>query len=352
LKFLATHPTLLERIRRLEPEFHGRFPWVSLERVLRESKVTELYREQGDGRPLDMAKLASVIGPAAAAREMLYARAARETPARDRTSGTRLGGVTAGMPWLDLAAAGSVLAAIPDGLRTVTQRPAGALTTVYALLCSKEPETRKRQLAGLSGRISGEAVGEVERLLPPLAGLDERHYLSLAVLAVRTLRQLSAEDYRGFRANLEWLIAEDQQMDLFEYMLERMIVRHLDPHYLAVQKPPTEFYILAPLVPHCSVLLSGLARIGNADPAKAEAAFRQGAALLPEGHGLRFLPLVECDLLHIDAALDQLARAAAPVKQQVFAALTSAASADGQLQRREAELLRAFADAVGLTRPM
>jgi hypothetical protein len=95
-----------------------------------------------------------------------------------------------------------------------------------------------------------------------------------------------------------------------------------------------------------------LARIGNADAAGAEAAFRQGAARLPEGRGLRFLPLAECNLLQIDAALDQLARATVPIKQQVFAALTSAASADGQLQRREAELLRAFADAVGLTRPM
>ena len=46
--------------------------------------------------------------------------------------------------------------------------------------------------------------------------------------------------------------------------------------------------------------------------AQAEAAFRQGAALLSAGPDLRFLPLTECNLAQIDHALVRIAQAATP----------------------------------------
>jgi len=75
---------------------------------------------------------------------------------------------------------------------------------------------------------------------------------------------------------------------------------------------------------------------------------------LPDcGHILTCIPpLTECNLAQIDHALVRIAQAATPLKRCICAALTAAAAADGRLQRREAELLRAFADAVGLSRPL
>ena len=71
------------------------------------------------------------------------------------------------------------------------------------------------------------------------------------------------------------------------------------------------------------------------------------AAVAALGFGWYFLPLAECNLPQIDAAIDNTAQATPQLKQQILNSLIAAAAADGQLQKREAELLRAIADAFG-----
>lgn len=348
--FLATHPPLTARIQRLDPGFDGKYPRVSLERVLRESSVTELYRQQG-GKPVDYGKLASVIGPAAAGREMLFAQAARQPNATAATARpVRVPGFNT-TPVIHLEFARPFLDALPASLRAAARQPFSAIALVCGLICSKEPEPRARQLEGLAERTEWGLVPELERLLPEVDRLDAGQFLPLADLCVPALRQLSAGQYETFRANLDWLIEADQQIDVFEYMLQRMVVRHLEPHFRPVKKPPVQYYTVKPLLRASAVLLSGLARIGHENEVDARAAFAQGGAVLATGSELPFLPLTECNLPQIDAAINEIAQAASPLKQQVHAALLTAAATDGLLERREAELLRAIADAWELPSP-
>lgn len=348
--FLETHPPLTRRIRQLDPYFDGKYPVVSLERVLRESRVTELYREQG-GRPVDFEKLASVVGPAAAGQEFLYATAARQTGIRPAAIPAPVFPAPGAMPTLHLDLATRILGDIPATIQAATREPFRAVALLYGMICSKEPEVRTRLVAELAERTEPGLVTELERLLPLLDNLDPATFLPLADLAARALRQLSPEQYETFRGNLEWLVEADRQIDLFEYMLQRLVVRHLEPHFRPVKPTPVQYYILKPLQPACAILLSALARIGAEQEAAAQRAYLQGAALLPADEALRFLPLAECNLPQMDAALAEIAQASRPLKQQIFAALTAAAATDGQLQRREAELLRAVADALGLPVP-
>ncbi len=342
--FLATHPPLTKRIQRINPRFDGQYPRVSLERVLQESRVTELYREHG-GKPVDYDKLASVVGNSAAAREMLFASAARRTeplvqPANPLRS-SQLSAVTA----VHLEFATRILRDLPASLRAATQQPLTAEALMYGLICSRELELRARQLQELSLRTEPELVTELQRLLPEIDDLDAEHYLPLADLAVRALRHLSREQFELFESNLTWLVESDQQIDVFEFMLRRMIVRHLASQFRRVKKSPVQYYNLKPLLPACEVILSGLTRIGHESESEAEQAFSQGATRLTCEQELRFLPLADCNLLQIDAAINEVAQASVPLKRQILAALVAAAATDGILQRREAELLRAVADA-------
>ena len=66
---------------------------------------------------------------------------------------------------------------------------------------------------------------------------------------------------------------------------------------------------------------------------------------------LRFLPFAECNLHQMDAAIDKTAQGSPLLKQQILSALACAAATDGQVTRREAELLRAIADAFGAPIP-
>ncbi len=344
--FLATHPPLIKRIQRIDPAFDGKFPAVSLERVLRESRVTEVYREQRGGKPVDFQKLADIIGPAAAAQEMLYANAARPsvemTPAKAET-GSPLEVITP----RHLEMTMTFLGTIPDSVRAATQQPFSAVALVYGMICSKEPDARTRQIAGLAERTELGIVAELNRLLPLIDEMDTGLFLSLADLSIRALWQLSAEQYDTFRANLEWLVADDQQIDLFEYMLERMMIRHLDPHFRSVKKMLVQYYVLKPLLPDCAILLSGLARIGQDNEEDALAAFLEGKALLSTDLSLQFLPHDECNLPQMDAAMNRIAQGSPQLKQQIINTMICVVAHDGNLQRREAELLRAIADAVG-----
>jgi len=349
--FTATHPPLVKRIQRLNPQFDGKYPAVSLERVLRESKITALYREHAEAGPLNFDKLASVIGAQAAAEEMLYSKAARDSATTPPVVTAQTISRPTGISPAHLAGATLLLGTIPETLRAAVCHPFEALALVYGMVCSKDPEIRARQLAGLAESGEPRIVSELNRLLPAVAGLEPGAFLPLADLCVRALRRLSATQYETFRANLQKLIEEDRQIDLFEYMLQRMIVRHLDPQFRPTKRPPVQYYTLQPLLPDCAVLLSGLAHVGHECEEEAQAAFQNGAAQLTPHADLRFLPLAECNLPQMDAAINQTAQASRQLKQRILDALAWAAATDGKLEQREAELLRTIADAYGMPIP-
>ena len=103
---------------------------------------------------------------------------------------------------------------------------------------------------------------------------------------------------------------------------------------------------LKPLAADCAVLLSALAYLGQDEPDKAEFAFQQGAQ--PLGYNaqvpLSLLPPEECNLEHVDAALNRLSQAVPQIKKNLLNACTQTVAADGVIQEMEAELLRAIAD--------
>lgn len=339
----ATHPPLEERIRRINPQFDGTFPRVSLERVIRESRITEKYRQEG-ARPVDFERLASIIGASAAANEIIYAEAARKLGASEPVLMNKIV-IGAGVfrpEQLEYAA--QFVRTLPAPLRAATREPFSAAALVYGMVSSREPDTRTRQLEQLDANAETGIAGEMRRLLPLIDQLDERAFLSLVDLCLPALRQLSAGQYEMFRANLQRLVEEDEQIDLFEYMLERMLVRHLDPHFRPAARRVQQYYVLRPLLPDCAVLLSGVARTGHDDAREAEAAFLVGAAQLEPN--LRFLPLAECNLAQIDSSLQRMAEASPRLRLQILDAVAATVACDGKVQRREAELLRAIADAL------
>ena len=143
------------------------------------------------------------------------------------------------------------------------------------------------------------------------------------------------------------LVEADQSMDLFEYALQKMLLRHVTPQFEPQSKPVVQFYVLKPVLQQCSVLLSAVARLGSDDSAQVTAAFRQGALQLRLAEGaLTLLGPEECSLAQIDAALEQLTQLALPLKRLLLHGCAHAVASDGVVQSREAELLRAIADAL------
>jgi hypothetical protein len=233
-------------------------------------------------------------------------------------------------------------------LRNAAHDPLGASALVCAFLLDREPALREKQLEEL-GRATSEAMRqETIRIWPEVQGLPPQARLPLVDMALPALRRLSREQFEHFRAAVKTLVASDSKIDVFEYMLQKIVMRHLETRFFPTGRAVTQFYDLRPLAHDCGILLSATAYAGHDDPGQARAAFSQGAETL--GRVARteipWLPPDQCELSHLDKALEHFSQAVPQIKKNVLNASAQTVAADGLIQQREAELLRAVADAL------
>jgi Zn-dependent protease with chaperone function len=330
---MDTHPPLEARIKAIDLSFDGTFPPVSFveaERIPPRVPAPSGQRASlpfpfpgMPGRQAGMARLAS---PVIAAQTVL---------------------ANAGTPSsAHLRYAEGLRVAIPASLQTAAQEGLGASTLVYALLLSDDDATRHKQLGELTAATSAAVCQETVRVLPEVQAVATHAKLPLLDLALPGLHHLSQGQFEQFRAAVQKLVESDGEIDLFEYVLQKIVLRHLEPHFLPARKPALQYYALKPLAPDCGVLLSALAHLGQDAPDKIEYAFRQGAQLLSYAAQveLRLLPEADCELEQVDAALNRLSQAVPQIKKNVLNACAQTVAADGVIQELEAELLRAIAD--------
>lgn len=134
-------------------------------------------------------------------------------------------------------------------------------------------------------------------------------------LALPALRQMRADEFQKFSATLAWLIESDEQIVLFEYVLQKIIQRQIVPHFTRARPAATRFYTLKPLAPDCAVLLSALAHTGQTEPAEIFKAFQNGVPYVrATGITLTLLSRDACGLAEIGRLL--LPRASSPADQK------------------------------------
>ncbi len=329
---MDTHPPLAERIQAIDPSFDGKFPPVGIAEAERPAVRVSPPPQRSPlpfpfpGAPRAQAGVAGLAPPVIAAQTVL-AHAGQPTPAHlDYAEGLRV--------------------AIPAGLQAAAHEGLGASTLVYALLLSDDEAVRRQQLDELAATTSTAVCQETLRVWPEAQAVATHAKLPLVDLALPGLRQLSPGQFQQFRAAVQKLVESDGEIDLFEYVLQKIVLRHLEPYFLQARKPVIQYYSLKPLAGDCAVLLSALACLGQDQPDKIAFAFRQGAQPLSYAAQteLRLLPETDCELAQVDVALNRLSQAVPQIKKSVLHACAQTVAADGVLQEMEAELLRAIAD--------
>ena len=338
---METHPPLEERIRAIDPGFDGNFPRVSIsEEEQPVSPVSPRLARSPipfpfpfPGMPPAGAALGGFAPPVIAAHTVM----------------PNLGAATTA----HLHYAVAMRDSFPPAVRSAARDPLGASAMVYGLLLGADPELRGKQLQLVAQNTSDAIRRETERLLPEVDSVATQAKLPLVDLALPALRHFSPAQFEQFSKTIQALIDSDGKMDLHEYVLQKIVLRHLDPQFNGARKPVLQYYALKPLAPDCGVLLSALAHAGADDPAQAEAAFRQGAQLLSYGAQaeLGFLAPGQCDLPQVETALNRLCQAVPQIKKNVLNACALTVAADGVIQETEAELLRAIADTLDCPMP-
>ncbi|MGA0438781.1 MAG: M48 family metallopeptidase [Limisphaerales bacterium] len=336
---MSTHPPLADRIRRIDPQFDGNFPQITFEptvSVVDQEPQLDLTQESHSPDFMQSAVMAGMM--------MGGSRMAWNPDQAVQTAGKP------GQVQLQYAEA--LIQKLDLDLHAATHDPFGAQALVFAMLLSKETDLQTEQLETLEQQSSPELVREINLLHPKVAAMDPRAKLPAVDLAIPSLKQLSPSQFNTFSSNLRWLVESDQQIDLFEYALQKVLERHLKSHFEETSSAADAYHSLIPLLPHCRLLISGFAHIGHTDPAAISHAFQQGTAGLGEhGKKLQLLDNADCGLGDMDQAIDHLNQATLTLRKKVVDCLAHTVGADGEVTLQEAELLRAFADALGCPIP-
>jgi hypothetical protein len=334
----ATHPPLSERILALDPSFDGKFPTV----VIPDSPPP-IPSGKGTAQPPPIPTSLPPPLPVAPLMQVEMARLAPPVVTQKRIV------ADIGQPKTEhLHYAIDLREAIPPSLQADTRDPLAAGALVCAFLLSPEETTRQKQLDELAGAASEAMHQETTRIWPAIQGIPPQARIPLIDLSLPALRRLSPPQFEQFRAGVNVLVASDNETDLFEFMLQKIVLRHLETHFLPGRKTVTQFYDLRPLARDCGVLLSATAYAGHDNATAAHGAFEEGAQIL--GRIARceipWLPPSHCDLAQLEAALARLSQAVPQIKKNVLNACAQTVAADGVIQEREAELLRAIADSL------
>ena len=334
---LATHPPIPDRIHAIDPAWDGTFPPLEKEQVevVKHAAISELEHTP---KPMpDFFK--TVLGGA-----IITSSGSPSIPPviRSRTVLPNLGNPTP----LHLKYADQLRDSLPETVKAAAREPLDAVALIYALLLSPDETMRTTQLAELAKRVEPVVYQKTAALYPDVSAAAAHARLPMVNLALGALRQMSVEQYNQFAQTLEWLIASDGRIELFEFVVQKIVLRHLAAQFTGARRPVAQYYTLKPLVPDCAIVLSALANVGSSEPAEIQKAFAAGTPYLraPDDGGLSWLPREQCGVNQIDAALNRLALAVPTIKKNLIEACVYTVGADGVITESEAELLRAVAD--------
>ncbi|MCP3906320.1 MAG: M48 family metallopeptidase [Planctomycetes bacterium] len=326
----ATHPPLDDRIRRIEPGWDGTFVASALveseERASRghaaEPASTPASRfAQRRRRVIDadavVAGLSQDIGRPTHA-HVEYAQALRES--------------------------------LPASLTEAARDPYAARALLYALLMSPREPVRREQLHLIERRSDDGVSAETLRLLPLTDTLDDRQRLPLIDLTLPALRSMTRRQFVRFDRTVADLAAADETIDRFEWLLKRVVRRHVAARFEPARRTPVVYYGLGRLRHPLGLVLSTLAHAGHDDEAETTRAFAAGAAKL-DPVPVRLMPPEQCTLDALDGALEELNKIAPRLKRKLLSACAACITADGQSTVHEIELARAIADTLGVPVP-
>ncbi|MBN1364351.1 MAG: M48 family metallopeptidase [Syntrophaceae bacterium] len=321
-KFLATHPPIIERIKRLDPHFAG-----ELSRI---KSDTDVYNA-----PIYEAPVSALNSSAPILQNVT------SISVKPQDIVNLIGNPTE----FNLVQGRALLAATPDNLKQILNTPAGAASVIYALLMGNTCQEREKQLEVLHGSLMNKGdIDSVVNLCALTADLKEDQKLPLVEMAIPQLRFLTDLEKHNFLEIINALILADKKTTLFEFFIQWMLYQYLvrDKEDLFGK---TTFFHISQVKYDILIILKTLANSGNlGNEDAARSAFKAGVEQIPElaskNHDFAYTENINFDL--ISTALKQLAYSSFMIKQSVVNACAYCAFADKTITIAELELLRAI----------
>lgn len=315
LDAFATHPSLEERIRLLDPAFDGRFPEVTPLPVPQpQTGYVQRPKTGRTGAALSGAAVMALLERVGTLEEAQVVRARQ------------------------------LLNSIPPQLKSATENPLEAAGLLYALLLDSREEIHERQLQQLRQESGAMLLDNVKILHPQLSAMTPEMRLPLIDLLLPALRALSKDQYQQLRRQIKLLIAADRKISLFEFTIQQLVIRTLDRQFFGRKQAIIQIYAMRGIEREASLVLSLLAAVGHDDPELLQSSFDRGAKILTEP-GLQLVRLEQndCSRKQFELALRKLAQISPQLKRKILAGCLQCLAADGVISSAELELFRSLA---------
>jgi len=321
--FLATHPKLEDRIRRIDKRWDGE--WVK----------PQTLRQAYDESPQ--------LAPKAKIRpeELLTGVAAAMTAAIDyQASDNSTDKLTDKKDSIELTDKKDSIDA-EAVLTTAAHDSGNARALCYGLLLAPNNSLVHDQQLDLIQQYCGQGLlDQVKQLLPAVLQLDDSKRLAIIDKTIPALKLLSDDQYSEFKQLLVKLVQADGKIDLFEWCVYRMILQYLNPAFGKVKAIKAKHGNVKKLSSEIETLLSFVANHGHDSLEGALESFSIGAGIAGF-EDLTLQPKTD-SLKAFNVALDTLTQAYPHVKGRLMKALAACVRVDG-VKVVERELVQTIA---------
>jgi Zn-dependent protease with chaperone function len=325
MMLFSTHPPLNDRIGRVDPGF----------------------------RPEDLGRLAAEIQREQAREKKRTQRQQRETAEREKgmfDADRIIDGI--GKPdWDRMLMAAAIAASIPDHIADAAHSTEWAPEVLFYSLLDKDEEIRERQLLAVARNMGGDSEAQVRSLLKASGMPSPEQRLPLFELAFPALKRRPPGFVSQVLDTVQALVDADGEIDVFEYLLARVITMHLseahNPHRVRVSGSKS----ISSCKEECLGLLAIIAQHGQAGGDGASEAFSAGVRVLGFDAGTPVPAVGEWSTV-LDNALPKLDRLKSGAKQKLVKSMAEVVLHDGRLAATELELLRVSCDLIHVPLPL
>lgn len=183
-------------------------------------------------------------------------------------------------------------------------------------------------------------------LWKPICNAGPQSRLKIVGLCMPSLRKLPLEEFKIFTKTLVDLINQDGKTSLFEFLLMKIVKKHLHHHFFPTKAFKPSIHNIHDVKNELTNLLLTLSQIDDADPAIDSAgAFTEGMKKILPQEPANYTS-VAIDVNRLNNSLKVLEKTDFEIRKKLLGACEAVVQFDKKVTWKEMELLRAIGDSL------
>ncbi len=244
-----------------------------------------------------------------------------------------------------------VAASIPDELYESAHSTQWSKEVICYTLLDDDPDIRQRQLLIIAERMGTESLEQVEQLIKDTSGLSPQQRLPLAEMAFPSLKRRPPLELEEFRQTIQEIVLVDEQVDVFEYALAKMLDMHLAD---AISPPATVLGgndSIQRHKNHVAAVIMVVSNLGHIDDSAAHKAVAAGLKMAGLKQPKSSVEVKDWQQV-LDASLPLLVELSPKAKESLVKGLVATITYDHVVTVEEAEILRIICASIRVPLPI